>query len=141
MQRRSPLASAGLRMFEASSEPPLVAPAPITVWISSMNRIACLLASSSVSTRLEPLLEIAAVARAGQQRAQVERVDHRVLEDLGHLALDDAQRQALGDRGLADAGVADEQRVVLRAPAQDLDRALDLVLAPDQDVDPALARP
>ncbi len=50
MQRSSPLASAGLRMLEASSEPPLVAPAPITVWISSMNRIACLLASSSVST-------------------------------------------------------------------------------------------
>ena len=40
MQRSSPLASAGLRMFDASIEPPLVAPAPTMVWISSMNRIA-----------------------------------------------------------------------------------------------------
>src|SRR5436190_17230861 len=31
---------AGLRMFEASIEPPLVAPAPTMVWISSMNRTA-----------------------------------------------------------------------------------------------------
>ena len=87
---------------------------------------------------LEPLLEIAAVARAGEQRAHVELVDHRVAQHVGHLAADDAQGQALGDRGLADAGVADEQRIVLGAPAQDLDRALDLVLAADQDVDLAL---
>ena len=41
----------------------------------------------------------------------------------------------LGDRGLADAGVADIERVVLGAPAQDLDRPLDLRLAPDQRID------
>ena len=45
-----------------------------------------------------------------------------------------------GDRGLADAGVADEQRVVLLAAAQDLDRALHLGLAADQRVDLAVAR-
>ena len=54
---------------------------------------------------------------------------------------DDPERQALGDRGLADAGVADEQRVVLRAPAEDLDGALDLVVAADQDVDLARRGP
>jgi hypothetical protein len=35
-----PDASAGLSRFEASIAPPEVAPAPITVWISSMNMIA-----------------------------------------------------------------------------------------------------
>ena len=40
MQRTVPEASAGLSRFEASMAPPEVAPAPITVWISSMNRIA-----------------------------------------------------------------------------------------------------
>ena len=38
-------------------------------------------------------------------------------EPLGHVALDDAPGQALDDGGLADAGLADEHRVVLRAPA------------------------
>src|SRR5690348_17457159 len=48
-----------------------------------------------------------------EQRAHVEREHGRVPEHVGDLAVHDASRQALGDRGLADAGVADEQRVVL----------------------------
>jgi hypothetical protein len=43
-------------------------------------------------------------------------------------------------RGLADAGLADVQRIVLAAAAQHLDGALDLLLAADQRVDLALAR-
>ena len=88
--------------------------------------------------RLDALLEVTAVARAGQQRPHVERIDHRVGEHLGHLGLDDAARQPLGDGGLADARVADIQRVVLGAPAQHLDGALDLGLASHQGVDGAL---
>ena len=44
---------------------------------------------------LEPLLEIAAIARAGKQRAHVERKHGGVLEHVRHLAVDDAARQAL----------------------------------------------
>jgi hypothetical protein len=40
MQRSSPLVSTGLIRLEASMTPPEAAPAPIMVWISSMNRIA-----------------------------------------------------------------------------------------------------
>ncbi len=40
MQRIVPPASAGFSRFDASIAPPEVAPAPITVWISSMNMIA-----------------------------------------------------------------------------------------------------
>ncbi len=52
MQRSPPDWSAGFSRLEASIEPPEVAPAPITVWISSMNRIAPSCFSSSVSTAL-----------------------------------------------------------------------------------------
>ncbi len=90
--------------------------------------------------RLEALLEIAPVARAGEERSHVERVDDRALEDLGHLAADDPERQPLGDGRLADARIAHEERVVLRPPAEDLDGALDLVVAADEDVDLAVAR-
>ena len=65
---------------------------------------------------LEALLELAPVLRAGQQRAQVERPDAPPLEALGHVARDDALREALDDRRLADAGLADQHRVVLGAP-------------------------
>ncbi len=40
MQRSVPDWSAGFSRFEASMAPPEVAPAPITVWISSMNMMA-----------------------------------------------------------------------------------------------------
>ena len=61
-----------------------------------------------------------------------------VLQHLGHLAADDLARQAFGDGGLADAGIADEQRVVLLAAAQHLDGAQHLGLAPDQRIDAAV---
>ena len=48
--RSVPAASAGLSRFDASIAPPEVAPAPITVWISSMNRIAFLWFSISLTT-------------------------------------------------------------------------------------------
>ena len=89
---------------------------------------------------LEALLEIAAIARAGEQRAHVEREHGRAGEHLRHRAVDDLARQAFGDRGLADAGVADQQRVVLLPAAQNLDRALHLGLAADQRIDPAVPR-
>ena len=84
---------------------------------------------------LQPLLEIAAVAGAGQQRAHVEREDGGVVQHFGHVALDDALGEALGDRRLADAGIADIERVVLGAAAQHLDGAVDFGLATDQRID------
>ena len=73
MQRIVPLASAGFSRFDASIAPPLVAPAPITVWISSMNSTAPGLRLELGDDGLQPLLEVAAIPRAGEQRAHVER--------------------------------------------------------------------
>ena len=53
MQRSSPLPSTGLSRLEASMVPPEVAPAPMTVWISSMNRIA---SRRSRSASITPLM-------------------------------------------------------------------------------------
>ncbi len=89
---------------------------------------------------LQPLLELAAVLGAGEQRRHVERQHALVLQRLGHFAVDDALREAFDDRGLAHAGLADQHRVVLGAPLQDLDRAADLVVAADHRVELALAR-
>ncbi len=89
---------------------------------------------------LEELLENRRGTWCRDQCAEVEREDRRVGEDLGHLAVDDALGQALGDRGLAHARLAHVQRVVLAAAAQHLDGALHLVGAADQRVDLAVAR-
>ena len=89
---------------------------------------------------LEALLELAAVLRAGDQRAEVERQQPLVLQALRHVAVDDALRQALDDRGLADAGLADQHRVVLGPAREHLDDAADLLVAADHRVELALAR-
>ena len=67
------------------------------------------------------------------------RDDGLVAQALRHVAGDDALGQALDDRGLADAGLADEHRVVLGAAAQHLHDATNLVVAPDDRVELALA--
>ena len=90
--------------------------------------------------RLQPLFELAAVLGAGHQRAHVERDDALVLEALRDVAADDANGQAFDDGRLADAGFADEHRVVLRAPGQHLHDAADFLVAPDHGIELALAR-
>ena len=89
----------------------------------------------SVQNALEARFEIAAKLGAGEQRAHVERIDHRVFEHIRHLAVVNLHRQALGDRGFADARIADIDRIVLAPAAQHVNRPLDLIVAADQRID------
>ena len=84
---------------------------------------------------LQAVLEFAAVLGAGDHRAEVERHQPAVTKPLGDVAGDDPLGQALDDRRLADAGLADQHGVVLRAPAQHLDHTTDLVVAADHRVE------
>ena len=89
---------------------------------------------------LEPLLELAAVLRPGHHRAEVERDHALAAQRLRHVTLDDPLGEPLDDGGLADAGLADQHRVVLGAPGQHLHDAADLGVAADHRVELALAR-
>ncbi len=82
--------------------------------------------SDLVDDRLDALLELAAVLRPGDHHRQVEHDDALVLENLGHLLIDDLLAEAFDDGGLADAGLAQKHRVILRASAKYLDQPLDL---------------
>src|SRR5580692_214347 len=84
---------------------------------------------------LEPFLEFASKFGACYQRAHVERDQPAILEALGHVTLHDSPRETLDDRGLADAGLADQHRVVLGAAREDLDYASNFLVASDYRVD------
>ena len=84
---------------------------------------------------LQPLLELAAVLRAGDQRAHVEGQQLLILQAFRHIAVDDAQGQAFDDGGLADAGLADQDGIVLGAARQHLDGAPDFLVAADHRVE------
>ena len=89
---------------------------------------------------LQAVLELAAVLRAGHERPHVERHDLAIAQGGRHVAVDDALRQPLDDGRLAHARLADEHGVVLRAARKHLDGVANLVVAPDDGVELALAR-
>ena len=92
-----------------------------------------------VHDRLDPLLELAAVFRTRHHEGEVEGDDALVGEKLGYVARDNFLREALGNGGLPDAGLADENRVVLATAAENLDDALDLVSTADDRIEFPLA--
>ena len=57
------------------------------------------------------------------------------LSTFGHFAVDDALREAFDNGRLADAGLADEHRVVLGAAREHLHRAADFVVAADDRIE------
>ena len=90
--------------------------------------------------RLQPLLELAAEAGAGDHRAEVQAHQALARQDFGHVVRDDLLRQSFDDGGLAHARIADEHRVIFGAPAEHLNHAQDLRIAADDRVELALAR-
>src|SRR5205814_9689582 len=91
-------------------------------------------AADLVHDRLDALLELAAVLGAGHHHRQVEDDDASVAEQFGDVAVHDELGQPLDNGGLADAGLAEEDGVVLGPAAEDLDDALDLILPADHRV-------
>ncbi len=93
---------------------------------------------------IEPLhaaLELAAELRAGNEGREVQQVDLLVAQLIRHLPEGYALRKSLRYGGLANAGLAYEAGVVLLTAVQDLDDALQLLLAAYHGVQLALARP
>ncbi len=88
---------------------------------------------------LEAFLELTTVLGPGEEAAHVELHDALVLQALGHVLVDYALREALGDGSLSHSGFADQDRVVLGAAQEDLHGAADLVVAADDGVQLAVA--
>ena len=138
MHCSSPRLSAGLMMFEASIVPS-AEPAPTMVCSSSMNRMMFLERRISSMTALMrssnwPRYLVPATIKA---RSRV--MTRLSRSSSGHVAGGDFLGQAFDDGGLADAGLAEQHRIVLGAAAENLDHALDLVLAADDRVHLAFA--
>jgi hypothetical protein len=78
-------------------------------------------------------------ALPGEDRSEVQHVHLPVSEHHGHRVLGDRLGQALDDGGLADAGLPDQHRLVSDAAGEHLHDALDLLVPPDDRVEPAPA--
>ncbi len=81
-----------------------------------------------VDDRSQPLLEFSLHRRTGLHQADVERAEPHAFQRRRNLAGCDPLREAFDDRGLADAGLAGEDRVVLAPAHQDVDQLAYLVV-------------
>ena len=137
--RSSPRASIGLSMLPASIAPS-AAPAPTTVCSSSMNVMTwpsvSLISLSTALSRSSNSPRYFAPATIAPRSSAISRLS---AQRLGHVAGDDPLGQALDDGGLADAGLADQHRVVLGPPGQHLDDPADLGVPADDRVELAVA--
>jgi hypothetical protein len=134
MQRISPRLSAGLRMLAGVERAFRRTRADERVQLVDEHDDVRVL-GQLLHDRLEALFELAAILGAGDDQRDVEREDALVGEEVRHVAVDDLLRQPFDDGGLADAGLADEDGVVLRPAAEHLLDALDLDVRADQRVE------
>ncbi len=88
----------------------------------------------------QAVFEFAAILRAGQHRSQIERDHALVLQNFRHVAGDDALREAFDDGRLANAGFADQHRIVLGAAREHLHHAADFFIAADDRIELAATR-
>ena len=119
---------------------PSAAPAPTSVWSSSMKRMIWPCESSiSLRTAFEPVFELTAIFCSGQHGAEIERDHALVLQRFGNVAGNDALGEAFDDGGLADTGLADQHGIIFRAAREDLDHAADFFVASDDGIEFAAA--
>ena len=89
----------------------------------------------------QPFLKFAPVLGARDQRAHIQRENGLVLQLLGDILLHDSLGKSLGNGGFANAGFADEHRVVLRLPGQNADDVPDFLVTADHRIHLLLSCP
>ena len=88
----------------------------------------------------QAFLELALILRARDEGAHVERIDLAALKILGDVAVHDLGGDPFGYRGLADARLAHQDRVVLSAAAEYLQDPSDLIVPADDRVELSVRR-
>src|SRR5208282_663576 len=88
----------------------------------------------------EALFELAPELRSGQQGAEVEADDAPLSSDLRDVLRRDPDGESLDHRGLSHTRFPNQDRIVLRPAAEDLDDPTDLLVPPDHRVELAVAR-
>ena len=101
-------------------------------FVDKQNGIAS--ASHFVHHRLDPLFELASVLGTGNHHCKIQNHDSLVGQNLGHFAVDDTLREAFDNRSLANARLAQQNRVVLGSSAKNLRSAFNLTFATDNRV-------
>ena len=89
---------------------------------------------------LQALFEFSTEFRPGDERAHIKHDDTLLFEPFGHIAFDDALRQAFDDGCFTDTRLTDQDGIVLGSSRQNLNGTSDFVITADDRIELALAR-
>ena len=84
---------------------------------------------------LQPLFKLSAVFRSGHDQGKVQRKNALVGKKWRHISIGNSLRQPFDDRGFPYSRFTDQDRVVLRAPAENLNRPLEFFISAHQRVE------
>ncbi len=87
-----------------------------------------------IENSLQSLLELAPVLCTCNEGAHIQRENLSVLQAVGHVPCDYSQGKTLGNGGLSDTGLTDENRVVLCLSGEDPDHVADLAVTADNRI-------
>ena len=90
--------------------------------------------SDFLKNSLQSLLELAPVLCTCNEGAHIQRENLSVLQAVGHVPCDYSQGKTLGNGGLSNTGLTDENRVVLCLSGEDPDHVTDLAVTADNRI-------
>ena len=90
--------------------------------------------------RLQPLFKLPAILGARHNQRQVQSQHFLVGQKAGHFAIGNPLRKPFHNRSLAHARLANQYRIVLRAPAQNLNHALQFPIASHKRIELSVHR-
>mmetsp|Transcript_61997 Transcript_61997/g.140274 ORF Transcript_61997/g.140274 Transcript_61997/m.140274 type:complete len:275 (-) Transcript_61997:268-1092(-) len=93
-----------------------------------------------VEYRFEPLLELPPELGPGNERPHVEAYQAPPLEGVWHVAAHNPLGESLSDGGLAHSWLAEQNRIVLGPPAEDLDGPADFAVAANHGIELPVGR-
>jgi len=88
---------------------------------------------------LEPLLELAAELRAGDEGTEIQCYQSLVLESFRDISIRYSLRQSFGNRCLAYARLSNQHGIVFCAARQNLDHAANFFIAPNDWIELSFA--
>ncbi len=88
-----------------------------------------------VDYALHAFFKLTAIHRTSDYRTDIQLEHTFIQQQRGHIAFDDTLRQPLYDSGLANTGLANQSRVILGAPCQNLDHAFYFLASSDNRVE------
>jgi hypothetical protein len=88
---------------------------------------------------LQTIFELASILRTCQHRTEIETDQTLVTERLRDIAGYNSLRQAFDDRRFADAGLANQNRIIFRSSREHLNRAPDFIIPANHRIEFSLA--